>query len=51
MVTDVASLPPMRDLIAAAERDIEANLNALPASDERSKITSLYGRLAAVAGD
>ncbi len=50
MVTDVASLPPMRDLIAAAERDIEANLNALPASDERSKITSLYGRLASVAG-
>ncbi len=50
MVTDVASLPPMRDLIAAAERDIEANLNALPASNERSKITSLYGRLASVAG-
>ena len=50
MVTDVASLPPMRDLIAAAERNIEANLNALPASNELSKITSLYRRLASVAG-
>ena len=50
MVTDVASLPPMRDLIAAAARNIEANLKALPASNERSKITSLYSRLASVAG-
>lgn len=50
MVTDVASLPPMRDLIAAAARNIEANLKALPASDDLSKITSLYSRLASVAG-
>jgi methyl-accepting chemotaxis protein len=50
MVTDVASLPPMRDLIAAAARNIEANLKALPPSDDITKITNLYGRLAAVAG-
>src|SRR5208282_2229031 len=30
MVTDIASLPPMRDLIAAAERNIDTNLKALP---------------------
>jgi len=51
MVTDVASLPPMRDLIAAAERNIDANLKALPGSDQRNKITALYGTLAALAGD
>ncbi len=50
MVTDVASLPPMRDRIAAAARSIEANLKALPASEALNKIGNLYGRLAAVAG-
>ncbi len=49
MVTDVASLPPIRDLIAAAERHIEANLKALPDSDQRTKITDRYQRLAVMA--
>ena len=49
MVTDVASLPPIRDLIAAAERNIEANLRALPDSDQRNKIADLYQRLAVMA--
>ena len=49
MVTDVASLPPIRDLIAAAERHIEANLKALPDSDQRKKITDRYQRLAVMA--
>ena len=51
MVTDIASLPPMRDLIAAAERNIDINLKALPASDQRAKIGGLYGKLAALGGD
>ncbi len=49
MVTDVANLPPIRDLIAAAERNIEANLRALPDSDQRTKITDHYQRLAVMA--
>jgi methyl-accepting chemotaxis protein len=51
MVTDIASLPPMRDLIASAERNIDANLKALPQSEQRSKIAGLYGKLASLAGD
>jgi len=51
MVTDIASLPPIRDLIAAAERNIDSNLKALPGSDQRSKITDLYGKLAGLAGE
>lgn len=51
MVADIASLPPMRDLIASAERSIDTNLKALPAPDQRSKITDLCGKLAALAGD
>jgi methyl-accepting chemotaxis protein len=51
MVTDVMSLPPLRDLIASAKRDIEANLKALPESDNRNKLTDLYGRLASAASD
>ncbi len=49
MVTDVASLPPIRDLIASAERNIEANLRELPDSDQRNKIMDLYHRLAVMA--
>ncbi len=51
MVTDGANLPPLRDSIAAAERDIDGNLKALPASDQRQKMTGLYGKLAALSGD
>ncbi len=51
MVTDVADLPPIRDRIAAAQRDIEANFGALPRSDRLNDIRNLYRRLASVAGD
>jgi methyl-accepting chemotaxis protein len=50
MVTDVASLTPIRDPIAAAERNIEANLKALPQTEQTQKIAALYQKLAAVAG-
>jgi methyl-accepting chemotaxis protein len=51
MVTDIARLPPMRDSIAAAERNIDSNLKALPDSDQRNKITEPYRKLAALGGD
>ena len=51
MVTDIARLPPMRDSIAAAERNIDSNLKALPDSDQRNKITGPYRKLAALGGD
>ncbi len=51
LITDTASLPPVRDLIAAAVRNIEANLKALPASDRRNQIAALFARLASTAGD
>jgi methyl-accepting chemotaxis protein len=50
MVTDVASLAPIRDPIAAAQRNIEANLKALPQTEQTEKIAALYQKLAAVAG-
>jgi methyl-accepting chemotaxis protein len=50
LVTDVASLAPMRDPIASAQRNIEANLKALPPSDQRRKITDIYQGLVAIAG-
>ena len=51
MVTDITNLPPLRDSIAAAERHIDDNLRALPKSDQRDKITALYGKLASLSGD
>ena len=50
-VADSADLPPLRDLIAAAKRNIEANLKALSDSDQRNTIGALYQRLASIAGD
>jgi methyl-accepting chemotaxis protein len=50
MVTDVASLAPIRDPIAAAERNIEANLKALPQTDQTRTIAGLYQKLTVVAG-
>ena len=50
LVTDVVNLPPLRDSIAAAERNIDGNLKGLPKSDERDKIARLYGKLAALSG-
>lgn len=51
LVTDVANLPPLRDSIAGAERDIDGDLKELPASDQRAKMTNLYAKLAALSGD
>ena len=51
MVTDASSLPPIRDVIAAAEREIDVNLNALPPSDQRTQVIALHDKLAAMAGD
>jgi methyl-accepting chemotaxis protein len=50
MVTDVVSLAPIRDPIAAAQRNIEANLKALPQTEQTQKIAALYQKLATVAG-
>ena len=51
MVTDVASLAPMRDPIASAQRGIEGNLKALPQTEQTQKIAVLYQKLATVAGN
>lgn len=51
LVADIANLPPICDLIAAAERNIRANLKALADSSERNKIADLYGKLIALGGD
>jgi len=51
MVTDLTNLPPLRDSIAAAERHIDDNLRELPKSDQRDKISALYGQLASLSGD
>jgi len=50
MATERARLQPLRDLIDAAQRKIDANLNAMPNNEQRQKLTELYGRMAAVAG-
>ena len=50
LVTDVANLPPLRDSIAGAERDIDSDLKGLPASDQRVTMTNLYRKLAALSG-
>jgi methyl-accepting chemotaxis protein len=50
MVTDRARLQPLRELVDAAQRKIEANLKALVDPEQRRRLTAVYGRLAAVAG-
>ncbi len=49
-ITDPASLTPIRDPIAAAERGIEADLKQLPQSDQQKKLADLYQKLASIAG-
>jgi len=51
MVADASRLPPLRDLINLAERNIDQKLKALPDSGQRSKIAGLYGDLAVLNGD
>jgi methyl-accepting chemotaxis protein len=50
MVTDVASLAPIRDPIDSARRNIEANFKALPETEQTKKIAALFQKLAAIAG-
>ncbi len=49
LVTESARFAPLRDLIDAARRKIEANLQALAEPQQREKLTELYDRLAAMA--
>ena len=51
LAADIADLPPLRDLVAAAQRNIEANLKALPPSKVRDSIAALYGKLDSIAGE
>jgi methyl-accepting chemotaxis protein len=50
LVTERARLQPLRDLIDAAERKIDANLKAMPNSEQHKKLRELYDRMVAVAG-
>src|SRR5580704_5044989 len=49
-INDVANLAPLRDPIASAQRNIEADFKALPQSDQQKKLAELYQRLSSVAG-
>jgi methyl-accepting chemotaxis protein len=51
LVTDAANLPPLRDSIAGAQRDIDSDLKELPETDQRARITTLYRKLAVLSGD
>ncbi len=51
MVTEGARLAPLRDLVDAAQRKIDANLKALTNTNERKKLTEIYDRLAVIAGN
>jgi methyl-accepting chemotaxis protein len=48
--TERARLQPLRDLIDAAQRKTDANLKAMPNSEQRKKLVELYGRMATIAG-
>jgi methyl-accepting chemotaxis protein len=50
LVTDTSDLPPLHDLISAADRNVRADLSALPEFSQRSKITALYRQLAELVG-
>ena len=51
MIEDVAKLPPLRDLIGSAKRNIEAHFRALPEFVKTNNLSQLYQRLASAAGD
>jgi methyl-accepting chemotaxis protein len=50
LVTESVRLSPLRDLVGAARRKVEANLNALEDLVQRRKLTGLLGALVAMAG-
>jgi methyl-accepting chemotaxis protein len=51
MAMERARLQPLRDIIDAARRKIDANLKEIPNNAQRQKLTELYGRMASVAGN
>jgi len=51
LLDDIARLQPLHDLIGAAHRKIESNLEALGDAGKRNKLIVLYDRLAAMAGN
>jgi methyl-accepting chemotaxis protein len=51
LVSDPSRLEPLRDLIAAAQRKITKNLNALPDRLQQEKLTALYKQLGAIGAD
>ena len=51
LVSDPSRLEPLRDLIAAAQRKITKNLNAIPDRPQQEKLTALYKQLGAIGAD
>ena len=51
LVSDASRLEPLRDLIAAAQRKITKNLNAIPDRAQQEKLTALYKQLGAIGAD
>jgi len=51
LVNDASRLEPLRDLIGAAKRKIETNLQSLADSTQRNKLTELYKRLGILGAD
>lgn len=50
LVNDSSRLEPLRDLIAAAKRKIEANLSAIADISQQKTLTALYSKLAVIGG-
>ena len=51
LVSDPSRLEPLRDLIAAAQRKITKNLNAIPDRPQQEKLAALYKQLGAIGAD
>src|SRR4029078_5870150 len=51
LVSDASRLEPLRDLIAAAQRKLTKNLNAIPDRPQQEKLAALYKQLGAIGAD
>jgi methyl-accepting chemotaxis protein len=51
LVNDVTKLEPLRDLIAAAKRKIEANLKNISDAAQQNRLSALYHQLAIISTD
>jgi methyl-accepting chemotaxis protein len=51
LVNDPSRLEPLRDVIAAAQRKITKNLNAISDRPQQEKLTALYKQLGAIGAD